>query len=347
MYTQQLIERYKLSRRKKFLDKRSQYKYQYAFIGVGGHSTSNLYPVIQYLGIPLKKIFTRHIENAQKMAKQFAHCTGTDNLIDILDDPAIRGVFVSTPPEQHFGLVSQLLQAGKQVFVEKPPCYSLAELRTLIQHQQGVHCQTGLQRRFSTINQLLKPFLPKAKTYSYRYLTGAYPEGNPLFDLYIHPIDNILQLFGTVKDCSIHYTGKESATFFIRFTHTNHIQGMLQLSTDFSWQYAVDEMEINTTSGILQAHYPYRLTGIQKPVRFLNLPLEKILKTPMQQKIYLDTNAFGLTAANNSLALQGFVGELEHFVKVTEQDIGDEQHQLQSLLGTYEMLEKMKQAMSH
>ena len=117
---------------------------------------------------------------------------------------------------------------------------------------------------------------------------------------------------------------------------------MLQVSTDFSWQHSVDELEVNTGSDILHASYPFRLTGIQKPIRFLNLPIEKILKTPVQQKIYLDNNAFSLTAANNNLYLQGFGGEIEHFVRMIEGDRRDELHNLISLLPTYEMLEKMK-----
>lgn len=342
MYTQQLIERYKTLRKKKWLDKHSQYKYQYAFIGVGQHSISNLYPVIHYLGVPLKRICTRRLEHAQKMAVQFAQCTGTNNINDILEDDSIRGVFVSTTPQQHVEIVTQLLKAGKQVFVEKPPCFSLSNLEALIQLQGTNNCQTGLQKRFSTINALLRPHLPKAKTYSYRYLTGPYPEGDALFELFIHPVDNIIQLFGPIRTSSIHYAGKDNGTFFIHLIHENNVQGVLQASTDNSWQYAIDELEINTATHILNASYPFKLTGTQKPLRFFNLPLEKILKTPVQQKVYLDNNAFALTAANNTLSQQGFLGEIEHFVKMTEEGRLDEKHTLKSLLSTYELLEKMK-----
>lgn len=343
MYTQHLIERFKLSRKKKMLDKHLNYQYGYAFIGVGQHSISNLYPVIHYLGVPLKKICTLHVENAQKMAAHFTGCAGTDNIKDILNDDSIEGVFVSTSPRQHYDIVKQLLQAGKQVFVEKPPCFSLEELTTLIQCQGTNNCQTGLQKRFSTINQLLEPYRSKTKTYSYRYLTGPYPEGNPHVELFIHPIDNLIHLFGAIEQSSIHLSGKGNPTLFIHFTHQNGITGMLHLSTDFSWQHPADELEINTTSSILQASYPFKLSGIQKPIRFLNLPLEKILKTPVHKKIYLDNNGFALTAANNSLALQGFLGEIEHFVSMTEQGIQDGKHNLQSLVATYQILEKLKE----
>lgn len=344
MYTQRLIERYKSARKKKFLDKHSNYKHQYAFIGVGQHSISNLYPVIRYLGIPLSKICTLHIQNAQKMAAHFTGCVGTDNIGDILQDNSIKGVFVSASPTQHYGIVTRLLQAGKQVFVEKPPCFSLQELTTLIGYQGTANCQPGLQKRFSAINYLLEPYRAKTKNYSYRYLTGPYPEGNPHFELFIHPVDNLIHLFGPIAQSTIHNSGKDNTTFFVHMTHHNGVTGILHLSTDHSWQSAIDELQINTTGDVLHASYPFRLTGIEKPARFLSLPLEKIFKSPVHQKIYLDNNGFSLTAAHNSLALQGFLGEMEHFVSMTEQGIQDKQHNLQSLVDTYELLEKMNAA---
>ena len=51
---QQLIERYKRIRTKHFLAQ--TYQYSYAFVGMGQHSLSNLYPVLHYLGVPLKYI---------------------------------------------------------------------------------------------------------------------------------------------------------------------------------------------------------------------------------------------------------------------------------------------------
>ena len=46
----QLIERYKRFRTEQYLAQ--IYQYQYAFVGMGQHSLSNLYPVIRYLQIP-------------------------------------------------------------------------------------------------------------------------------------------------------------------------------------------------------------------------------------------------------------------------------------------------------
>ena len=50
----QFINRYKRLRTEHFLAQ--TYQYSYAFVGMGQHSLTNLYPVLHYLGVPLKYI---------------------------------------------------------------------------------------------------------------------------------------------------------------------------------------------------------------------------------------------------------------------------------------------------
>ena len=51
----------------------------------------------------------------------------TDSVEAVLADPALAGVAIATPAETHGALVWQALLAGKDVFVEKPLCLSIAE----------------------------------------------------------------------------------------------------------------------------------------------------------------------------------------------------------------------------
>src|ERR1044072_1102552 len=135
MLSRLLIDRYKRFRKTAYLRQPLNYRHQYAFIGIGQHSLSNLYPVIHFQGVPLKTICTRHLKDAQQMAARFHGCTGTDQLSDIINDASVKGVFVCANPSQHAAITSELLQAGKHVFVEKPPCFSLQELHSLIKRQ--------------------------------------------------------------------------------------------------------------------------------------------------------------------------------------------------------------------
>ncbi|HEX6432321.1 MAG TPA: hypothetical protein VF008_31730, partial [Niastella sp.] len=233
------------------------------------------------------------------------------------------------------------------VFVEKPPCFSLSELQSLIKLQGQQHGMPGLQKRFSTINQLLESHRLKPTTYSCRYLTGAYPEGDAVFELFIHPVDNCIQLFGEIKDIQINTSAKNNVTSFLSVQHTNGVTGMVHLSTDHSWQCAVDELEINTNEAIFQASYPNKLVSIEKPSHFLNIPFEKIFQTPVVKKVYLDNTGFIPVANKNNIAMQGFSGEIAHFTNSVEKNKYSGKHSLQSLITTYEVLEKIKATLGH
>ena len=56
----------------------------------------------------------------------------TDSIDAILQDPDVTGIAIATPAETHDALVRQALFAGKDVFVEKPLCLSVAEGKKLI-----------------------------------------------------------------------------------------------------------------------------------------------------------------------------------------------------------------------
>ena len=82
----------------------------------------NLYPVLDYLHVPLKYICCRSKEKARLIERKYSGITVTTDLDDILSDDSVRGVFVSASPSAHFGIASEVLKANKALFVEKPPC---------------------------------------------------------------------------------------------------------------------------------------------------------------------------------------------------------------------------------
>ncbi len=59
-------------------------------------------------------------------------CTITARLDDVFGNRQIDGVVIATPAETHFSLVMQALQAGKDVFVEKPLALTYEEGAELV-----------------------------------------------------------------------------------------------------------------------------------------------------------------------------------------------------------------------
>ena len=54
----------------------------------------------------------------------------------VLEDPAVRAVMIATPAETHYGIACAAIDAGKDVFVEKPLTVDLREARDLVERAE-------------------------------------------------------------------------------------------------------------------------------------------------------------------------------------------------------------------
>ena len=333
---------YKKRRKNNILNLRYRYKKNYAIIGAGSHNLANIYPSLWHLGVPVRKICANNKANAIKAAAMFTNCTGTDQIEEILHDHSIEAVVVCTKPELHSKLSALLLNHNKHVFVEKPLGHSIAELNTVIMAQKDLICHVGLQRRFSKVTSILKKLCKNTISYNYKFLVGAYPEGKAIYDIFIHPIDFVLHLFGNaeVEHVSMVKENGEK-TYFIQLAHSG-VKGTIELSTNYSWQRTVDHIVINTSSQTITAHYPDHVSAINKIPSLLSLPLEKIIVQPLQQKIYLDTHNFTHTVAWNSINVQGFYPALKNFAHAVENNKNITTFSnAKSLMPVYIILEKL------
>ena len=71
-------------------------------------------------------------ETRATIARRYRHVSMTDDYQAVLDDPAVEAVAVATPVSTHFELADRALDAGKNVFVEKPLAHGVAEVEELI-----------------------------------------------------------------------------------------------------------------------------------------------------------------------------------------------------------------------
>jgi virulence factor len=333
-----LINKYKAFRKKKQLSQYSSYSGEYAFVGVGNHSLSNLYPVIDYLGVPLKYIYSRTLENAQLTAAKYK-AQATDDLQTILNDKEIKGVFVCAHPETHFSLAKQILSAGKALFIEKPPCKTSEELEELIKISSDKTVQVGLQKRYASVYAEIKKQMKKPQSYKLNFQTGAYPEGNALWDLFIHPLDLSIFLFGEVKTSTIKQSPNTETTFVL-LEHESGVVGSLELSTDYSWAAPQESLTVNTKSGIFESNGLFNLIFTEKSKKIAGIPLEKVIQKPVKQHVLLSNNGFVPIAENNSLTLQGYYDEINQFVTAVE-GVKSELTDFPELLKSYQLLDQL------
>lgn len=335
------IQRWKSMRNRKMLQ--SRYLSQYAFIGVGSHALQNLYPVVQYLGIPLKYVCCKSPEKLDLIERRFG-VEATTSLDLIFNDEEIKGVFICVSPTAHYDIVSRVISSGKYCFVEKPPCQTSEQLDKLISLDKKIHVMVGMQKRYSPLIFKLKAQITKHTPHSYTmtYHTGAYPEGNPYTDLFIHPVDLAISLFGDAELKSvqrIEFNGNASVQ--IMLSHHNAI-GLLDLSTAHSWSNPEESVRVNTPDGEFQLKQMERLSHYPHPKRILGMPLEKIGLFTASEEIILERNNFSPISVNNQLYTQGFISEIKSFVDMVEYS-GQNRSPLSSLALTYKLLDIIQQ----
>jgi predicted dehydrogenase len=66
------------------------------------------------------------------LAERYPHARATNALEDMLADDDLDAVVIATPVPTHYALAKQALEAGKHVFVEKPPAMRAAEMDELV-----------------------------------------------------------------------------------------------------------------------------------------------------------------------------------------------------------------------
>ena len=102
------------------------------FIGAGSYAQSYLLPNIpKGKDVVLKGVMTSTSTSSRSVADRygFDFCTGNED--DILQNDEINTVFIATRHDSHGYYVKKALEAGKNVFVEKPLCLTIEEFEEI------------------------------------------------------------------------------------------------------------------------------------------------------------------------------------------------------------------------
>lgn len=132
-------------------------------LGAGAFATSTLLPAMKRVpGIELVGACSRTGLSARHAADRFGFRYSTTDEGQVLGDPDINTVVVATRHGLHARQAVVALEAGKHVFVEKPPALDETELRSLFRAlfaQGSCILAVGYNRRFAPMARQLKAFL--------------------------------------------------------------------------------------------------------------------------------------------------------------------------------------------
>jgi predicted dehydrogenase len=72
-------------------------------------------------------------ETREEFARRYPNARVTEAFGELLEDPTVDAVVIATPVPTHYSLAKQALEAGKHVFVEKPPAMRGDEMEELLE----------------------------------------------------------------------------------------------------------------------------------------------------------------------------------------------------------------------
>ena len=134
-----------------------------AVVGAGNFTRATMMPVLAKLPCRLKYVAGRSGTAAiQHTASKFRVEKATTDLPAVLADPEVNLLMVTTNHDSHARLVSESLNAGKHVFVEKPLAINaeqLAQVKQTAESHPDRQLMVGFNRRFSPHSQKCRELL--------------------------------------------------------------------------------------------------------------------------------------------------------------------------------------------
>ncbi len=150
-------------------------------LGAGNFATATLLPAMQKLpGLELVGVSTATGYSARAAADKFGFQYAATDEREILEDPRITTVVVATRHHLHARQAITALQAGKDVFVEKPLALDATQLAQVLQAQRdsGRRLMVGFNRRFAPMIVELRRSLQGRRRpliMTYRVNAGSLP----------------------------------------------------------------------------------------------------------------------------------------------------------------------------
>jgi predicted dehydrogenase len=150
-------------------------------LGAGNYGTRVLAPNLKLPFVRLHSIVSQSGAAGLVSARNFGFENASSDSNSVINHPDINTIFIATRHDSHASLAAKSLQAGKNVFVEKPLAISesgLEEVLSALSVANGARLMMGFNRRFSPLSVTLKRLCEQrtsAKTLIATINAGAIP----------------------------------------------------------------------------------------------------------------------------------------------------------------------------
>ena len=298
------------------------------FVGTGKHARANIYPSLQLLGIPIHSICAKHLENAQKAVHDFGAEKAYDDYHAMLDRDNLDALFVVTSGQLHASIVLDALQAGVNVFVEKPLGWTELEAKEVakVSLAAGKKVMVGFMKRFSPSYRKMKELMNRRESFGeILSLTGMFgmrsfgPNDEPWIKYNaIHYIDLIRYFAGEVRELhGFKRNTDEGLDQVFSFATESGIIGNMMLAGLPSWGRHYEEITITGTRGFMKTENMKNIVTHSPGEAESQKPRWQLIDEKDEIYTSIDTSSSG---GWKDLYINGYIGEVEHFLDCIRND---------------------------
>lgn len=229
-------------------------------VGTGGVAAVHAAILANDSRIKLQSFFDVETPRSQAMAARFGgNAAGT--LAELLKES--DAIFVCTPNTTHEDVASEVLEAGKNVFCEKPFALNLASATRLRDKavRSGLIYQVGHNRRFAPVYKVLKEAIEtnalqplsvhakmnRGELVNPPWVWNADLTGGFLYETPVHMFDLMTFFFGKVEWVQVaarsHGHG-ELDDFSILLNFQSGLQATMKTYAHASWHFPFERFEV-------------------------------------------------------------------------------------------------------
>lgn len=231
-------------------------------VGSGNFTKMTMLPALKNSGAYYKYIASSGGVTGTALAQKYGIANSTTDYKEILKDGEVDLVLITTRHDMHASMVIETLNAGKNVFVEKPLALNNQELDQIIEAQQksGKNITVGFNRRFSPHIQKIKQVVGDAPMNVIATMNAGFIPANVwVHDMKVgggriigeacHYIDLITYLTGSkVKAVCMNALGQnpeentDNATILLKYE--NGSTGVINYFANGSKAYSKERVEV-------------------------------------------------------------------------------------------------------
>jgi len=293
------------------------------FVGAGFQASTNIYPSAVEAGIDIMAITTRNIEASRAALVRFgSKGSAYDNVDEMLENEECDGVVVVAQAEDMPAIVIKCIEAGKNVFAEKPLGLTAIESKNLSDRasKAGVILMVGFMKRYAPSYLKLKELilskeLGSVRSFNLDFAVDSTPfcknEEEYLKLAAIHVIDLMRYLFGEAIDVSgFKNVENSNLSHSISLKFNSGVIGSAYFVSMDAWSRERENILVTFEKGFVS------IEEINKVViHKSNNTNGTSWQSQTEKDIVLTPSATPMSGAYRDLYLRGFVGELAYFAR--------------------------------